>query len=78
VVAGETRARGRRRGRALHSFTLELNLSNSGTLMRDAFSWVIRWMEELKMSWNVNECKPLRRGCRKQCCAAWRRLTWTG
>jgi hypothetical protein len=35
-------------GRGLHSFTLELNFSNSRT--RSGLSWVTRWTEELKLS----------------------------
>jgi len=34
--------------RGLHSFTIELNLSNSGHV--HALSRVIRWTEELKLS----------------------------
>jgi len=43
--------------RGLRSFTLELNLSNSRT--HSGLSGVTRWTEELKLSWNQNECKPL-------------------
>ena len=42
---------------SLHSFTLEPNLSNSMT--HSGFSWVTRWAEELKLSSNRNELKPL-------------------
>jgi prepilin signal peptidase PulO-like enzyme (type II secretory pathway) len=44
-------------GRGLHSSTLEVNLSTSGT--HDELSWVVRWTEELKLSLIGNECKPL-------------------
>jgi hypothetical protein len=43
--------------RGLHSFTLELKLSNSRT--HSWLSWVTRWTVELKLSCNRNECKPL-------------------
>ena len=43
-------------GRGLHSFTLELNLATPGHIHE--LSWVIRWTEELKLSCNLNECKP--------------------
>jgi hypothetical protein len=48
------------KGRGLHSFTLELNLSNSRHIHE--LSWVIQWTEELKLSRNGDECKPLANG----------------
>jgi len=43
--------------RGLHSFTLEFNLTNFRT--HSWLGWVTRWTEELKLSWNRNECQPL-------------------
>jgi len=49
-------------GRGLHLFTLELNLSNSKT--HSGLSWVTQCTEELKLSRNRHECKPLLPGFR--------------
>ena len=48
VPLGCTFQKSRPSPRGLHSFTLELNLSNSRT--HSGLSWVTRWTEELKLS----------------------------
>jgi len=55
---GVGRQHGARVGQGLTLVHVRAQLRATPETIHDS-SWVIRWTEELKLSWNGNECKPL-------------------